>query len=201
VALILFNIGTGAVMVDDTRDAGASWQLTTIPGSTASTDATNFPSLAFDAAGNALATWTKSAAGTVDVYVAAQPRGGDWGSPVKVLTGGTTMFPWLAAGQEGHVALAYYHAPEDHTSPGQVGANVYWDLETMVNLDALANPGAFGPAVVVDSQVHKGAHARQLGDFFELTIDPQGREIISYDDDVGHGARVQVATQTGGTLL
>jgi hypothetical protein len=201
VTLSLFNVGSGRVMVDETFDAGATWTLTTIADSVSNAVATNWPVLAFDAAGNAYATWTRSVNGTVDLYVAAQPKGEPWGAPVRVLTGGTTMFPWIAAGQEGHVALAYYHTSEARESPGSVSSAAYWDLATMVNLQTLTDPTAWGAPVVVDAQVHKGSHNRQLGDFFELTVDPQGREVISYNDDNGHGVRVMVATQTGGTLL
>jgi hypothetical protein len=205
-ALGLENFDTSEVLVDITQDAGARWGVSTITGSNLAAAGTNFPPVAVDAAGNVYAAWTQVEDGVLGVDVAVKPFGQPWSAPARVVGSGTSLFPWIAANGAGHVALAYYHTTAASTDPNTVGSGAVWDVEVAENFDAVVSPGAFGAPFVLDARVHDGnlsnaLGARPLGDFFEVDTDPAGHVLVSWANDVGHGAQSRAAVQAGGPLL
>ncbi len=78
---------------------------------------------AVDSAGNGYATWSTYVKKGCDVYYAASTNGGkSWLDPVKVNTGpGRATFPWVTAGGDGKIALAWYETPATKTAdPGEL---------------------------------------------------------------------------------
>ena len=101
--------------------------------------ATNFATIAEDSAGhfyvsfasqrltdvNISGTPTLVPSGPYEVYVASSVDGTHWNPPVQVSSAPNTSnaFPWITAGSNGRVAVAWYSANETHEKPVTGGVN------------------------------------------------------------------------------
>lgn len=101
--------------------------------------ATNFATIAEDSAGHFYVSFasqkmtdinlggspTLVPTGPYEVYVAASSDGVHWGTPVQVSSAPDTSnaFPWLTAGSNGRVAVAWYAANETHEATTSSGVN------------------------------------------------------------------------------
>jgi len=96
---------------------------------------------------------------------------------------GTHHLPWAAAGAEGTLALAWYGTPDDEAGPNDVDEDARWYLHTAVSVDA----GDGEPTFQVDRPdpelVHEGPMNRDLLDFLQLDIGPEGRLHVAYAQD------------------
>lgn len=173
------------------HDGGLTWATKTIATNTG--DPAIFPVAAFDAAGNAYLSWAGSRGSDQpwEVYLARSLDGGDtWGAqPVKISAGGTNVLPWLAAGAEGHVALAWYHAddsehPEDVQGLWYVDFAESFDMHTAAPTVARARASPL-PVHADDLSISglNGNADRDLLDFLQVGMDSQGRAHIAYADD------------------
>ncbi|MGH9298110.1 MAG: hypothetical protein ACRDZP_09085 [Acidimicrobiales bacterium] len=189
----------------------------------------NFASIARDAAGYLYVTFT---AGPVDhasstdpnfgaltapeqIYVvhSLSPAGANpskiaWSKPLAITGGGiskgTNTFPWIVAGSNGRVDVAWYHTAEvserGTCASGSGTCTLYgasslshaeWYVQLGQSLGAHGASPAYSLAKVSDSSVKYGQICtnglgcttggdRSLGDFLQVTIDPQGAALVSY---------------------
>ena len=184
----------------------------------------NFASIARDSAGYLYVTFT---AGPLDhasssdpnfgaltapeqIYVvhSLQPAGADpskltWSAP-QAITGsgasaGTNTFPWITAGSNGRVDVAYYHASETSeqgTCASGSGTctlhgasslkNAEWSVQMGQSLDANSASPSYGTSDVSEGPVKHGQICtngigcvtggdRSLGDFLQVAPDQHGR--------------------------
>jgi hypothetical protein len=188
----------------------------------------NFASIARDAAGYLYVTFT---AGPLDdttgdanlgalkaaeqIYVVhslapagADPSALEWSTPQQItgsgLSAGTNTFPWIVAGSNGRVDVAWYHTAEvdqrGTCASGTGTCTLYgagsltraeWSVELGQSLDAHAATPVWTTARVSESPVKYGQICtnglgcttggdRSLGDFLQVTIDRQGAALVSY---------------------
>ncbi|HET9721065.1 MAG TPA: hypothetical protein VFP55_13375 [Solirubrobacteraceae bacterium] len=189
----------------------------------------NFASIAEDSAGYLYVTFT---AGPLDhassndanfgaltapeqIYVvhSLEPVGADpskltWSDPQKItgdgISAGTNTFPWITAGSDGRVAVAYYHADETSESgtcaSGSGTCTLYgasslqkaeWTVQMAESLDAHSTSPAYTPYAVSEAPVKHGQICtngigcttggdRSLGDFLQITPDTDGAALVSY---------------------
>ncbi len=147
-----------------------------------------FPSLDIDAEGGLWAAWSSG----THVYTAYRAPGSlTWTTPVQVdATGATSnLYAWVAGGEGGRADVVWYGGTAaTYDDPGNVW-NVYM---------AQVQFKPFGPAtrtqtVVGDHPIHYGAicttgvtctgNTRDLLDFFQVALTPDGRAAIAWADD------------------
>jgi hypothetical protein len=133
------------------------------------------------------------------IYIAhSTDHGQTWSVPVRVsnLTSPSqALFPWMAAGKaSGSVAVAWFGAESGDTEDG-AGLNndaANWKVFFAQTTDATAQNPTFYTAVASDHYVHGsnislggfgGAANRNLGDFFQIDLDPQGLALFAFSDD------------------
>lgn len=130
-----------------------------------------------------------------------------WSTPTKVSTAGTNTFPWLVAGSNGRVDVAWYHT--DATSQQGTCAsgsgtctlygaanltNAEWTVQLGQSLTANAVVPAYQVATVSEHPVKHGQICtnglgcatggdRSLGDFLQVTVDNAGAALVAYVDD------------------
>jgi hypothetical protein len=157
--------------------------------------ATNFATIAEDSAGhfyvsfasqrltdvNLAGTPTLVPNGPYEVYVASSADGVHWNAPVQVSTAPNTSnaFPWITAGSDGRVAVAWYSANETHEPPVTTGTNgtissqtaspdpygylfddlnhAEFSVQAGVSLDALAPRPAYTVTTVSEHPIKYGA--------------------------------------------
>lgn len=156
--------------------------------------ATNFATIAEDSAGhfyvsfasqkmtdiNLSGTPTLVPTGPYEVYVAGSSDGVHWNNPVQVSSAPNTSnaFPWITAGSNGRVAVAWYAANETHEKPVTGGVNgtisgqtaspdpygykfdelnhAEFSVQAGISLDALASHPSYTVATVSEHPIKYG---------------------------------------------
>jgi hypothetical protein len=172
----------------------------------------NFPTMAIDKAGNLYAVWSQApydqAAGlatgdTVLKYSFSTNQGNTWSTPITIDTSGApggalrnNVLPWLGAGDDGRVGIAWYGTPGAPTYPSNgpdaCPKTCDWSVWYLQSFNAHSASLTFtAPVQASEHFVHRGSiqtligHQsgdRTLGDFIQLRIGPQGEAQISYSD-------------------
>ncbi|MBW3594705.1 MAG: glycoside hydrolase, partial [Actinobacteria bacterium] len=187
---------------------------------------------AVDAAGNGYTTWSTFDNNGCDVYYAVSTNNGkSWNKPVKVNTGGgCATFPWITAGDDGNIALAWYETPfekkqgaaEQFFRAVSAGRTLYggikvpffnyqdnlpedapWFLHSAAVTGATSkNPKIVETRVDTKTPVLAGPMGRQLWDFLQLDIGPDGRIHIAFVKKFKDGApQTWYVKSTGGPRL
>ncbi len=193
------------------------WQTATVAAAVVGhTRAGSFPAGAVDAAGNVHAVWQdvvgSGATASSAIQYAFSTDGGRAWSPAHTLSsGGSNVFPWIAAGDGGMVDAVWYHAD----APGEPGVvSGPWFVHLA---QARALGGAFDEVRVTPVSVHNDVICtdgtgcdgddRDLLDFFEVDADARGNAVIAFtkDTDAGGGGngspRVAFVAQTSGPTV
>ena len=163
----------------------------------------HWPAFDLDPAGNLYITWDESGNGDREAgiyYAYSTDRGKKWSAPVRLdKDANTDIWPWIAVGDEGRVAVAWFAADtelpnHDAQTPGTHG----WTVEASQSINGLgcltsATP-AFRNATAVPEPVHSGticqggttcqaqAIDRRLGDYFSIEIAGDGNLVLAYSD-------------------
>ncbi|MEA2646629.1 MAG: hypothetical protein QOE92_1712 [Chloroflexota bacterium] len=169
---------------------------------TAGRDVVLFPTVAVDRAGNLYFAWVDSG-GTYDPasdyqvnFAVSKDQGLTWSEPVKVNGAPvqSAIMPWLTAGDDGRVDLAFYGS--EQALPPSTN-NGPWYGYMMQSLNALDPSPTWTMSKFTDRPMHTaficldgtfcyaepGTNGdRELGDFFRIQLDNEGRAIIAYDD-------------------
>jgi len=164
----------------------------------------HWPSLDVDPAGNVYIVWTEDGGGDRPGgvwYSYSRDRGVTWADPVLVDpdTDGTDIWPWLAVGGPGRVAVSWLEADvplpgNDSEAPGTHG----WRVMASQTLNGLGCAGSAVPGlrtvVATPDPIHRGTVCnggtvcqaqlidRRLGDYFTVEIDGTGHVYAGYSD-------------------
>jgi hypothetical protein len=131
-----------------------------------------------------------------------------WSAPQPItgsgVSAGTNTFPWITAGSDGRVDVAYYHADETSESgtcaSGSGTCTLYgasslskaeWTVQLAQSLNAHGTSPTYTNAQVSEAPVKHGQICtngigcttggdRSLGDFLQVTTDTNGAAVVSY---------------------
>lgn len=152
-----------------------------------------FITSALDTAGNIYVVWSRQEAKSTDVgiYVAVSTdHGRTFGKPVKMSTGSirNANFPWVIAGDPGRVAVAFYGTTHKGDSTNNAGP---WDVYVTQSTDFLSKRPHLQQVKVSEHPSHTNpiclsglgctagsAQDRNLGDFFQLDMDPTDGSVV-----------------------
>jgi hypothetical protein len=163
----------------------------------------HWPSFDLDAAGNIYMTWDESGRGgrPAGIYFSySTTRGKTWSAPARVDTNNNTdIWPWLAVGDNGKVAVAWLGANKSlPNQDAETAGDHEWRIYIAQTLNGLGCgsskvPG-FRTTTATPQAVHTGticqggttcqamAIDRRLGDFFTIEIDNGGHVWAGYSD-------------------
>ena len=164
-----------------------------------------FAPIQIDTAGNLWQAWTE---GSATFLSYSTNRGVSWHTKIQVSTGpnspiGTgpdlhqVLFPWLAVGDPGRVAVVFYGTTDTGNTGGFPGSpNALWHVYATFSTNAMAANPTFTQVQADEHVMHRGAICtggfpgcllansdRSLADFFMVDKDPQGRAYISYNEN------------------
>lgn len=145
-------------------------------------------------------------------------HGQTWSSPLRVSDlgpGSAALFPWMETGERpGSVAVVWYGADAAESEGGVPGntTNANWKVYFASSLNATDSSPTFAHVVASDHVIHGadistqglvvGGPNRNLLDFFQVAIDPQGLAFIAYADDSNDfNAHTYVTHQLSGPSL
>lgn len=115
------------------------------------------------------------------IYVDRLGPSGAWAGPWQVGPSGLNLLPWPAAGKAGHLGLAWYHAD----GAAEVAGTTEWRLFTAASVDADAATPHFQFTVADPEVLNVGPLDRNLGDFLQSDLTPDGRLVVAYAKQVG----------------
>ena len=169
----------------------------------------HWPSFDIDQRGNLYMTWDESGQGdrAAGVWFSYSTTAGKtWATPTRVDTNGNTdIWPWLAVGDTGKVAVAWLGADQklpnhDAETPG----DQKWRVYMAQTLNGLGCSGSSSPGFRITTATPRPVHTsticqggtacqaqgidRRLGDFFTIEIDNSGHVWAGYSDTAQGGA-------------
>jgi hypothetical protein len=182
----------------------------------------HWPAIDVDAAGNVYIAWDESGQGSRAAgvwYTHSTDGGRSWATPVRVDPDDRTdIWPWIAVGAPGHVAVAWFG--NDNELPQHdaelAGPDDPWNVYVAQTLTGLgceqstsagfrttrATPEPFHVGTVCQGGTACQAQLvdRRLGDYFTIDIDTTGAVVAAYSDTRQGGAVALPAffRQTGG---
>ncbi|MBK5306249.1 MAG: exo-alpha-sialidase [Frankiaceae bacterium] len=170
-----------------------------------------------DSAGNPYVAWSEPrAAGSTDIvtYVAVSTdKGLTFSPPVRVSPPDVrnANFPWIVAGDPGRVDVVFYGSTTAGSTQSNKGP---WNVYLSQSIDLLDDNGAFNPAATVQTTkvsehtnhvnpiclaglgcTAGSAQDRNLSDFFQVDVDPQGAAIVIWNDTAN-----QIGALTGSSV-
>ena len=140
----------------------------------------------------------------------SRDQGRTWSAPAKVQRApSTTVFPWVTAGDAGRIAVSYYGTAAGGNSPQTVTPSALWSVYSSFSTDygrsfsEYRTTGAMQKGPICTSGTGCSTGSRNLLDFFETDLDPQGCLVTAYaDNNTGtSGAIVSYVRQTAGAGL
>jgi hypothetical protein len=196
--------GEGAVLVSE--DNGITWNIRTVPGTT-SNPALQDPQVGVDnndrvyfVMSSATGTGSQAVVATSDDHGATWNNVFDVGAVYKLRN---VFYPAAVAGDAGRAAVAFYGS----TTGGDGSANSFngiWHLyvantfdggQTWTTTDVTPNDPLQRGCI----WAHGGADiCRNLLDFFDMTVDKQGRVEVGYVDGCADGTCAQAAATAKG---
>jgi hypothetical protein len=173
-----------------------------------------FNGATIDRAGNIYATWAtpNGRSGLYDVWFASsRDHGQTFYGPFKINPNSVQgNMPWIAAGDNGRVEIVYYGT--NGTQDPTTSTTDQWNVFFAQSLNATDREPAFTVSQASDHIMHVGpicnvgilcgSGTRQLLDFFQVAIGPDGLANIAYaDTGSGNGtSHISYARQTSGPL-
>ena len=178
-------------------------------GSNASND---FPSAAIDSAGNVYAVWAMNDARLNHFniwFAASHDHGQNFYGPFQVSSGpGHALMPWIAGGDNGKVDIVFYQTTD--TQDPNTTTTDKWHVMFAQSANAADREPVFTTSEAGDHLNHVGpicnqgllcgSGTRNLLDFFNVAIGPDGLANIMYADDGLSGLHISYARQTSGPL-
>jgi hypothetical protein len=189
------------------QDGGGSWTTRTVYSAPSNvTLADSFPVVTLDTAGNVYAVWeqdTKSGSShRFDIYYAySRDRGRTWSGRRLVESGssGSNVFPWATGGGPGQLGVVWYRSNSGNHDPNANSGPWYVDFAQSFSA---TGAGSFRRLRATPVSIHNDAICtkgtdcsgddRDLLDFFEVALKPDGRAAIAFADDTTH-----ISTGTG----
>lgn len=175
-----------------------------------------FPAGDIDSAGNIYVAWSVNNARTNEFsiwFACSRDQGKTFYGPFPVSTGPltadeTSVFPWVAAGDNGRVDIVWYQS-NSVGDPNTMPAGAEWNVMFAQSLNANSREPVFTVSKASDHVMHKGSIStggligssdRSLLDFFEVAIGPDGLANIIYADNGNAPTHAEYARQNSGPL-
>jgi hypothetical protein len=170
-------------------------------------DSNDFPPVAVDNFGNVYVAWSDQS----NIFFSFSTNAGQtWSPPMRVNQGATVnnanVFPWMTADANGHVAIVWFGddrpgnsndrtalepcVPAGSTTCMTQWAN--WNVYVAETVNGHDPVPLFTQTVASDHVIHRGTVStgglggganRNLGDFFQVALDPQHGVNVAFADD------------------
>ncbi|HEX9891708.1 MAG TPA: sialidase family protein [Actinomycetota bacterium] len=174
--------GSSSLCTVSSHDAGETWSEAPAATSPRNGIAPFMVSVDVDRAGNVYGTWADINGSGCDVYLTvSSDKGATWQQYRVNQDEGCSTFPWVAAGDDGRVALTWYHNPSK-AHQNSVPATSEWRVKAAVITGAASDAPVITHGTL-DRVIHRGSLGRTLWDYQQIAVGPDGRFHISFVED------------------
>jgi hypothetical protein len=198
------HAGGSALFVGRSTDQGLTWRNTTVDNSTSHGNLFDPVKVGDD--GTVYTVWSD----LKNIYMAHSSDGGvTFSDKVRVNDNSvyrTNLLPWLEAGSAGRVCVVWYGTRSETNDD-----DANWEVLYAQTLDATAAGPTFRQQVISDHIIHgsnislgglTGTANRNLLDYFQVALDPQGASVVAFTDDHNDfDGHTYVTRQLDGTSL
>jgi hypothetical protein len=200
----LLNGGTTTLIVS--TDNGTTWTLKPVTnGSVPNTPATDDPAVGIDANGTVYCLFSLN--GTTAAVGISTDQGSTWKNIFDVGAGlGLTnvAFPAAIGGDAGRAAIAFYASKGGSGDSNLIGFNGVWHLYVSETFDGGDHWTTTDITPTLPMQRMglvrgQGGMARNLLDFFDITIDKDGRVLVGYVNGCSGGDCSQAPVNVDGS--
>jgi hypothetical protein len=151
------------------------------------------------------------------LLVTSPDRGAHWTQPFSVRTGGSSFFPWIAAGSSGIVDVDYYTTsslrPNDPADTWSIAFSQITGATAKLSGSSAvyAQTPAATSTLLDPNPVHRGGICtfgifcsvvpnanRELADSIAIALDPAGGANAVWTNDASGSSRIDFACQSGG---
>ncbi len=186
------------------NDGGVTWKNTTVDNTSGHDQLFDVVKVGDD--GTVYSLWGDGR----NIFMAHSTDNGDnWSSKVRVNDNSvyrTNLFPWMEAGSAGRVVVVWYGTTNNVNDD-----SADWSVLLAQTTDATAQNPTFRQQVISDHIIHgsnistgglTGGANRNLIDYFQVAIDPQGAAVVAFTDDHNdYAGHTYVTRQLDGTSL
>lgn len=185
---VIYATSVAGIKFARSINGGLTWSQSVISqNGTASDTAQAFPVVANAGGGNLKAAWLEFYNQSTRIqFSSSSDWGATWSAPTTLVSGGTSIFPWIDA-RGGKVSVVLYQTSAAASSPSQVPAGSPWHVKYLESLNGGASWSA--PAQIDSLPVKSGPictegldceENRELLDFLQVAIDPQNRANVAW---------------------
>lgn len=198
---VIFSTSTNGVKFAHSSNGGLTYAVSTVANGGANTG-TAFPVVANAGGGHLVATWLENDGATVTRvgYARSSDWGATWGGQKYIVTGGASVYPWIAARGQ-HVVVTLYHSATPGT-PDTVPAGATWNEAFVESLDGgatFSGLSAVDPTPAKTGPICTGGTGcsanRELGDFQTVDLDSAGHAVASWVRSSGGATAVMFARE------
>jgi hypothetical protein len=199
---VIYATSTGGVNFAASANGGLTFTNSPVGPAGPGVTSDNFPVVANAGGGHLVAVWLEDdAASSKVLYNDSLNWGATWGTAKTLVSSGTSVYPWVAAGGS-KVAISLYHTSAVAT-PATVPSSAQWFESYRESTDGGTT---FTPLTTIDATPAKTgivcvsgincSSGREFGDFQTVTLDGAGRANVSYDRVTGSGRQTMFDRQT-----
>ena len=190
------NCTLGQMCAASSHDAGATWTEVAAGTLPRGGRADFMVASDVDEAGNVYGTFVDTNASGCDVQLAVSTdKGATWHQYRVNPEVGCATFPWVVAGDDGRVALSWYYNSAKK-SQNTVPATSEWRMQSAV----ITGADTESPVVTygtLDRVIHRGPLNRELWDFQQVALGPDGRFHVIMAEDFEAPCAGNLSTQGG----
>jgi hypothetical protein len=202
--LYVSHTNSTTVFCGSSTDGGTTWKNNIVDNTTSHGNI--FDPIKVGDDGTVYVVWSDVS----NIYLASSTDHGiTWSDKVRVNDNSvykTNLLPWLECGSDGRVDVVWYGSTDTANDD-----NADWDVLFSQTLNAKAPNPTFYQQVISDHKIHGagiseggllGSQNRNLLDYFQVALDPQGAAMIAFTDDHNDfDGNLYVTRQCDGTSL
>jgi hypothetical protein len=195
---LIYATSSGGIKFAHSSNGALTFTNSEVQQASANETTDSFPVVANAGGGHLVAVWNNVQAGTSSVAFSASSNWGEtWSAPRVIVSGGASVYPWIAA-KGSTIGISLYHSSTAGTPDG-VPSTAEWFETYMQSTDGGTT---FSAPVSVDTLAAKtgpicteGTNCsanRELGDFQSVALDNQGNPDLAWVRSINHGERTEV---------
>jgi hypothetical protein len=199
---VIYADSSGGIKFASSNNGGLTFSNAAVAPDSSGASNSNFPVVANAGNNHLAAVWLNEGPSSDSVQLSQSTDWGKtWSAPTTIVSGGTSVYPWVAA-RGSTIGVSLYHTSTVAATPDAVPAGSSWFESALQSTDG---GSTFSSLVTADPTPSKtgavctagtGCSAdRELGDFQSLVVDASGHLDLAYNRVASGGSTTVLFAQ------